>query len=68
MTVINGRSRINSGEIRTKRSDTLIGTIEERYARDFAVRSDMKLGNFLRMRNFSSLSQLLKSDVGRRKL
>ncbi len=34
--------------IRRKRSDTKIGSIEEQHDVDFNVRSDMKLGKFLK--------------------
>lgn len=37
------RSRNEDGELRQKRGDTHIGTIEEQYGIDFGVRSDMKL-------------------------
>ncbi|MDP3997626.1 MAG: hypothetical protein Q8P73_03970 [bacterium] len=45
--------------IRRKREDTKIGTIEKRYGRDFNVRSDKKLGNYLKEQGFPSLSKLL---------
>ena len=47
-------------KIRTKRSDTKIGTIEKKYGRDFGTRSDKKLGNYLKEKGFSSLSNLLR--------
>ena len=34
------RSRNEDGELRQKRGDTHIGTIEKQYGRDFDVRSD----------------------------
>jgi hypothetical protein len=37
------RSRNEDGELRQKRGDTHVGTIEEQYGIDFGVRSDMKL-------------------------
>lgn len=37
------RSRNEDGELRQKRGDTLIGTIEDQYGVDFGVHSDMKL-------------------------
>ncbi len=37
------RSRNEDGELRQKRGDTLVGTIENQYGVDFGVRSDMKL-------------------------
>lgn len=37
------RSRNKGGELRQKRSDTKIGTIEKKYGIDLKVRSDMEL-------------------------
>lgn len=37
------RSRNEDGELRQKRGDTHVGTIEEQYGVNFSVRSDMKL-------------------------
>jgi hypothetical protein len=59
------RSRDNDGEVRAKRSDTHMGTIEDQYGRDFGVRSDMQLGNFLDENNLQSLHQLIQSKLGR---
>ncbi len=50
--------------IRKKRSDTKMATIERMYGRDFNVRSDKKLGNYLREKGYPSLSKLLKSNAG----
>lgn len=47
-------------QIRRKRSDTRISTVEKQTGRDFGVRSDMKLGNFLKQAGYKSLSQLLR--------
>ena len=60
------RSRDNNGQVRHKRSDTHMGTIEEQYARGFGVRSDMQLGNFLKENNLESLHQLIESQLGRK--
>lgn len=46
--------------IRKKRSDTLIGTIENNRGVDFGVRSDKKLGRFLKENGFSSLNKALE--------
>jgi len=46
-------------QFRQKRSDTKIETIEKQYGVDFDVRSDMKLGNYLKEKGFSSLSKAL---------
>ncbi len=51
---------VASGELRRKRSDTHIGTIEQEYNRDFKVRSDMKLGTYLKQTGKKSLDDLLK--------
>lgn len=48
------------GAIRKKRADTHIGTIEKKYGKDYGVRSDMRLGTYLRKNGYSSLSALLK--------
>jgi len=48
-----------SKEIRKKREDTKMGTIEKKYDRDFGVRSDKKLGSYLKEEGFPSLSKLL---------
>jgi hypothetical protein len=59
------RSRDLSGELRRKRSDTHVGTIEQEYDRDFGVRSDTKLATLLDRTGFESLAELLRSHVGR---
>ncbi len=53
------RSRNNDGELRDKRDDTHMGTIEKQYGRDFGVRSDMRLGTFLKENNIKSLNDLI---------
>ncbi len=42
-----------------------MGTIEKKYGKDFGVRSDKNLGQYLDEKGYSSLSELLKKD-GRR--
>lgn len=54
-------------QFRQKRQDTKMGTIERKYGRDFGVRSDKKLGNYLEEQGYSSLSKLLSSRDGKRK-
>lgn len=54
------RSRNQNGELREKRGDTHVGTIEKKYGKDFDVRSDMHLKNLLKKEGVSSLTQLLK--------
>lgn len=52
---------------RKKRSDTKIGTIEQKYGRDFGVRSDKKLGNYLKNKGYGSLTELLNSKDAKSK-
>ena len=56
-----------SKQIRKKREDTKIGTVEKKYDRDFGVRSDKKLGNYLKEQGFPSLSKLLDETKYRKK-
>jgi len=60
---LDGRCRDVDGEIRRKRSDTLVGTLRQEYGDGFAedFRSDAKLGTVLRETNSTSLSDYLKS-------
>lgn len=53
------RSRNQDGELREKRGDTHMGTIEKQYGRDFNVRSDMHLDTYLEQNNIASLNDLL---------
>lgn len=59
---LDGRQRDANGEIRRKRSDTLVGTLREHYGENFAagVRSDMRLDTLLERTNANSLSELIK--------
>jgi hypothetical protein len=59
---LDGRSRDQDGEIRKKRSDTLVGTLRETYGDGFAkgYRSDAQLGTVLDREGVSDLSELLK--------
>ncbi|HRB30891.1 MAG TPA: hypothetical protein PK872_05195 [Ferruginibacter sp.] len=59
------RGRNNDGPLREKRGDTHMGTIEQQYNRDFGVRSDMQLDNFLKQNNLNSLNDLIKSNLGK---
>jgi hypothetical protein len=61
-TGLDNRCRDNDGEIRHKRSDTLIGTLRNTYGPDFAkgYRSDAKLGTVLDREDAATLSDLLK--------
>jgi len=61
-TGLDDRCRDNDGEIRHKRSDTLVGTLRDTYGQDFAkgYRSDAKLGTVLDREGADRLSDLLK--------
>jgi hypothetical protein len=59
------RSRNLDGELRQKRSDTHISTIEKQYGRDFGKRGDMELGTFLEEKNINSLNDLIHSNIGK---
>lgn len=55
------KSRTGNGNYRQVRSDTKIATVEKRYRVDLGVRSDMKLGTFLREKGYPSLSRMLEN-------
>jgi len=61
-TGLDDRCRDESGEIRRKRSDTLVGTLRREYGENFAegFRSDAKLGTVLRETKSNSLSDFKK--------
>jgi len=61
-TGLDNRMRDHDGEIRKKRSDTLVATLRETYGPDFAkdYRSDAKLGTVLQKERVTTLDQLLK--------
>ena len=50
-----------TGRFRQKRADTKMGSIEKMYGRDFGIRSDKELGNYLKEKGYSSLSELLSN-------
>lgn len=56
------RSRNADGKLRDKRDDTHMGTLEDKYNRDFGVRSDMHLGTFLDQKNINSLNDLITGE------
>lgn len=56
------RSRNEDGELRRKRGDTHVGTIEDIYGVDLGARSDMHLDTLLDREKVDSLSDLLKKD------
>ncbi len=53
------RSRDKNGQLRDKRDDTHIGTIEKQYGIDLSVRSDMQLGTYLKREGIKSLNDLI---------
>jgi hypothetical protein len=59
---LDDRMRDRDGEIRQKRSDTLVGTLRRTYGPDFAkgYRSDTKLGTVLERERVGTLDHLLK--------
>jgi hypothetical protein len=61
-TGLDNRCRDRDGEIRHKRSDTMVRTLRESYGQDFAkgYRSDAKLGTILDREGAATLSDLLK--------
>jgi hypothetical protein len=61
-TGLDNRCRDENGEIRRKRSDTLVSTLRKEYGDDFAedFRSDATLGTVLRETDSESLSDYLK--------
>ena len=63
------RSRNQDGELRDKRDDTHMGSIEKKYGRDFSVRDDMHLGTFIKQhqpQGIKSLNDLIHSDLGKK--
>ena len=50
-----------NGQLRRKRSDTLVGTIEQTYNVDLNHRSDMQLGTLLTETGAASLNDLLRA-------
>ena len=50
-----------TGKFKQKRGDTKMGTIEKMYGKDFGIRSDKKLGNYLKEKGYRSLSELLNN-------
>lgn len=53
------RSRNQDGQLRDKRDDTHIGTIEKQYGVNLGARSDMHLGEYLKQKRIKSLNDLI---------
>ncbi len=60
------RSRNDDGQLRQKRGDTHVGTIEEQYHRDFAIRKDAHLDTLLERKGVASLNDLVHGERGRK--
>lgn len=56
------RSRNDDGELRRKRDDTHVRTIEEQYGVDLGMRSDAHLRTALGRAGVDSLSKLLEKE------
>ncbi|MCK9431418.1 MAG: hypothetical protein M0R00_00495 [Candidatus Omnitrophica bacterium] len=53
------RSRNQNGQLRDKRDDTHVGTIEKQYGVNLKERADMHLGTFLKDHRIKSLNDLI---------
>ncbi len=53
------RSRNQDGQLRDKRDDTHIGTVEKQYGVNLVGRSDMHLGKYLKQHRIKSLNDLI---------
>ena len=53
------RTRNQNGQLRDKRDDTHIATIENKYDIDLGVRGDMHLGTYLKKHKIESLNDLI---------
>jgi len=60
------RSRNETGELRQKRGDTHVGTIERMYGIDLGARSDMHLNTLLQREGVQSLNDLIGGGKGRK--
>lgn len=49
-----------SCQIRRTRSDAQMRTIEKMYGKDFGVKSDKQLSDYLRSKGYQTLNKLLK--------
>ena len=63
---LDSRCQDENGEIRRERRDTLVGTLRDTYGEESAAgyRSDTKLETLLEREGVTSLSQLLRRDIG----
>lgn len=56
------RPRNENGQLRDKRDDTHMGTIEKQYGLELGVRSDMQLGTYLKRHHIKSLNDLVNGS------
>lgn len=54
------RTRDEDGELRRKRGDTLVRTLEQQYGVDFGVRGDMRLDTLRGRTGAASIEELLR--------
>lgn len=59
------RSRNESGPLRAKPGNTLVGTIERHYGVDLGVRSDMRLDTLKARTGQASLNDILHGGKGK---
>ena len=62
--MVGQRARNLTGELRRKRGDTLVGTLEELYHVDFGVRSDMKLETLREELGEDEIAKLISKTHG----
>lgn len=56
------RSRNQNGELRQKRGDTHVETIEKKYDIELGVRGDMHLDTLLKKKGVNSLNDLITGE------
>jgi hypothetical protein len=54
------RTRDESGQLREKRGDTLVGTIENEYGVDLGVRTDMRLDTYRERTGLTSIKDIVE--------
>lgn len=60
--MIKQRPKSNLKQIRRKRSDTLVKSIEKKYNVDLGVRSDMKLETLLKKKGLPSMTKVIQEN------
>lgn len=56
------RTRNFDGQLRKKRGDTHVGTIEKKYGLQLGVRGDMHLNTYLEIKNINSLNDIVHKN------